>query len=317
MSVLNAVECEGGVRIVPGELVLGADDAATMRRSVVGHVGGLATLTVRGLNGKERTITWKRSAGPPSHAVTSRTLPNGSRYVKVDSFSGSGPFDRGNSSAIKRHLQAPTDARGLVLDLRGNPGGGRSAMDTAALFFDDKRTFAAFLCRDRNRAGSDGTEALAGIRRVRPELSLVPWVSIGRILTFLEVMRGNRSFAIELTGDGTFADTDVVVLIDEGTRSAAEMLASFLREQCGATLIGRHSGGECAMPASVRLPATDWSAHIASCRVITGTGVPIEGRGLAPDIPVTHRREDLAIGRDADIEHAIDHLHSLRSGHTD
>ena len=283
----------------------------------MGPLACLVTLTIRGLDGKERTLTWKRSTGAPSRAVTSRTLPDGSHYLKIDSFSGSGPFDRGNFSSIERHLQASTDARGLVLDLRGNPGGGRAAMDTAALFFDGKRTFAAFLCRDRNRAGSDGTEALAGIRRVRPELSLVPWVSIGRILTFFEVMRGQQSFAIEIMGKGTFAHSKVVVLIDEGTRSAAEMLASFLREQCGATLIGRHSGGECAMPASVRLPATGWSAHVATCFVATGTGVPIEGRGLAPDIPVTHRREDLAIGRDADIEHALDHLHSLRSGRTD
>ena len=91
VSVLYAVESEGGARIVPGELVLGADDAATMRRSVVGPVGGLVMLVIRPLNGKERTITWKRSSGAPSRAVTSRTLPNGSRYVRIDSFSGSGP----------------------------------------------------------------------------------------------------------------------------------------------------------------------------------------------------------------------------------
>ena len=311
VSVLHRVRSKDGQTILPGDLLVGFADAREMRRQVEFLADDRISLTVRALCGEQRTLEWERSSSSKSDAVTSRTLPDGTLYVKIDSFTGFGPFDRGNFRVIRRHLLSAADGGALLLDLRGNPGGGRSAMDTATLFFNGTKTFAFFLSRDYARDEQVG--ATDGVRRVRPELSLLPWITVGRLLTYLRVMKGRESFAIELTGEGTLSKTQVAVLIDEGTRSAAEMLASFLREQCGAILIGRRSGGECAMPVRVDLPH-GWYAHMAAMRLASGEGVPIEGRGLEPDILVKHSRADLALGRDADIEHAVAHLAQATPG---
>jgi C-terminal processing protease CtpA/Prc len=309
VSVLHVVPSEPGQTIFPGELIVGGRDARVMRKDIESRGGVPGSLTIRNLNGEDRTVSWFQPPNRRSDAVTSRVLPDESLYVKIDSFTGFGPLDRGNFGSIQRHLILAKDGQCLILDLRGNPGGGRSALDTATLFFSDQRTFALFL--GRREASQEGPELLTRCRRVQPEMSLLPWVSVHRILTYLEVMHGKDSFAIELTGDGVLAKATVVVLIDEATRSAAEMLASFLHEQCGATLIGRRSAGECAMPVMVALPH-GWRAHLATLRVASGRGAPIEGRGLEPDIHVIHERSALAMGRDADIEQAVSHLAKRR-----
>jgi C-terminal processing protease CtpA/Prc len=313
VSVLRFVQSAGKDTIPPGDRVRGVENARAMRLSVEFRGRQSETLKIESPEGEVREIAWTWPAGRRSHTVASRVLPDGTLYVRIDSFTGFGPFDQGNFGEIRQQLRPATTAPGLILDLRGNPGGGRSAMDTATLFFHGRRVFAFFL--SRQHAGRVEEQQLAAIRRLRPELSWLPWVSLARVLAYLEVMQGGQSFAIELCGDGQLAQVQPVVLIDEGTRSAAEMLAGFLQDQCGAKLVGRRSAGECAMPIRVPLPH-GWHAHIAALRISTCKGKPIEGSGLMPDVSVVHRCADLALGRDADIEAALRLVAQRRSRST-
>ncbi len=300
VSVLWGVSNDRGDTILPGELILGAANARDMRRSLEGLEGDLASLRVRGLDGSERTVSWSCSA-ERSEAVTSQMLPGGILHVRIASFSGFGPFDHGNAEIIEGHVRGDRNSGGLILDLRGNPGGGRSATDVAALFHRGVKTLALFVARED--AARDAAQVAVDARKVRTELSWKPWVTIGRLLAYLDVMDGQESFGIQGGGDGSLEGVRVAVLIDEGTRSSAEILAAFLQEECGATLVGRRSGGECAMPANVDLPF-GWEAHLPRCYVASGRGTRIEGRGLEPQVHVAHRRSDLAGGRDADVEAA-------------
>jgi carboxyl-terminal processing protease len=311
VSVLRAHQLPSGDIIRPGDVVEGFDSALELREALEEASGDPMPLTILTINGEQRTINWNIPDTKRSDAVSSRLLPDGSLYVRIDAFSGLGPFDSGNAGTIRRHLRDAPGAGQLVIDLRGNPGGGRSAADTAALFVEGHATFALFLSRDD--VGRDREVVLKEIRRMDGKMSLLPWDAIPQLLAFRDVMKGEQSFALEFDGNGTQADVDVVVLIDEGTRSAAEMFAGFLQEQGRATLIGRRSAGECALPVTVSLP-NGWHAHVAACMVSTGGGNPIEGHGLEPDLAVIHEPADLALGRDRDLEAAMRHFAALRTG---
>jgi len=305
VSVLEAVTNDRGETMTPGELVLGHVDARALRTATAGPDGQSVELRVRGVDGSERSLTWQRST-EKNDAVTSKVLPDGTFYVRINSFTGFGPFDHGNARSIESHLQAVRAGGHLIIDLRGNPGGGRSATDVSTLFFTDVKTQALFV--SRTDASCDPRLVLEQARRVRAELSWWPWVTIRRLWAYLDVMDGEESFAMQCEGKGTLEGLEIAVLIDEGTRSAAEILAAFLQEECGARLIGRRSAGECAMPVTIDLPH-GWSAHIPRCRIASGRGTLIEGRGLEPDVQVIHKRTDLASGRDADLERALAEVH--------
>lgn len=132
-------------------------------------------------------------------------------------------------------------AKSLILDLRGNPGGDVSALIQIA---------AMFL--------PDTTEIMH---------------TTGRKKTGLETVR--------TTDDGAFREMPLVVLVDEGSASAAEMLAGALQDQDRALIVGRRSFGKALVQSALPLSNGDviWltTARVASPsgRVIqrTYTGV--------------------------------------------
>ncbi len=96
----------------------------------------------------------------------------------------------------------------------------------------------------------------------------------------------------------------VIVLVDEGTASAAELLGAALQEQGRATLMGAKTSG--AVEASVLYPLADDSAlSVTILRLSTGQGRRLEGVGLTPDIPVALNVADLDQGRDTQLQRAI------------
>jgi len=96
----------------------------------------------------------------------------------------------------------------------------------------------------------------------------------------------------------------LIVLIDEASASAAELLAAALQEQGRATLLGAKTSG--AVEASVQFDLSDGSAlSITILRLTTGLGKRLEGVGVSPDIPVVLSSADLDQGRDTQLQRAI------------
>ncbi len=109
--------------------------------------------------------------------------------------------------------------------------------------------------------------------------------------------------------NGTLAlDVPLVVLVDSGTASAAEIVAGALQDRERATLIG---DGKTFGKGSVQLVfdlSDGSSVHVTSARWFTPDHNQIDGQGLEPDFLVEVTQEAIDNGRDEVLSRAIEYL---------
>jgi carboxyl-terminal processing protease len=96
--------------------------------------------------------------------------------------------------------------------------------------------------------------------------------------------RGAPAGVISVTSPGD-SRVPVVVLVDKGTASAAEIVAGSLRDRDRAVIVGSTTFGKGTVQEPVRL--SDGSAvELTVGRYLTPGGHNLEGVGIEPDIPV-------------------------------
>src|SRR5712691_6988980 len=96
----------------------------------------------------------------------------------------------------------------------------------------------------------------------------------------------------------------VVLMVDEGSASAAELLAAAIKENHRGVLVGAKTSG--AVEASVMIDLSDGSAlSVTSFRLATGRGVRLEGAGIEPDVATALTVEDLEAGQDRQLTTAV------------
>ncbi len=111
-------------------------------------------------------------------------------------------------------------------------------------------------------------------------------------------------------GSESFLNFPVVVIINRGTASAAEILAAALRDNRGIKLIGEKSFGKGSIQEMSFLKDGS-SLKITVARWLTPKGELIEERGLEPDIEVKLTEKDLEEGKDPQLEKAIELITNL------
>jgi len=111
-------------------------------------------------------------------------------------------------------------------------------------------------------------------------------------------------------GNGLFKDTPIVILINEGSASASEILAGALRDNRGIKLIGKKSFGKGTVQ-EVEPLKDDSLVKITVAHWRMPGGELIEKNGLEPDYEVNLSEEDLKAARDPQLEKALEVLKSL------
>jgi C-terminal processing protease CtpA/Prc len=109
---------------------------------------------------------------------------------------------------------------------------------------------------------------------------------------------------MEVSQDSPLAHGRMVVPINEHTHSAAEMVASFAKENHLAALVGTRTADEALVGANFKLP----SEYVLRMPVVgwyTWNGECIEGKGVEPDVAVENSPESLAAGVDTQLEKAL------------
>lgn len=228
------------VRAVDGRTTKGlaAPIAAAALRGPVGSV--VTVLYRRGAS--VRTVTLQRASVPASGVVVSMVpmRASGPRVARITVPS----FTRGVGHEVRSALARLRTQRvtGVVLDLRGDPGGLLDeAVETASVFLDG-----------------------------------------GTVVTYTR--RDGPTQRLDAVGSGD-TSTPLVVLVDGGTASAAEVVAGALQDRGRAVIVGSRTFGK----GSVQEPRmlSDGSAlELTVARYTTPTGRSLEGVGLEPDIDV-------------------------------
>lgn len=111
--------------------------------------------------------------------------------------------------------------------------------------------------------------------------------------------------------DETIARTEaLVVLIDGGTASAAEIVAGALSDRGRATLIGARTFGKGSVQLVYDL-SDGSSVHVTSARWYTPERRELDQQGIEPDIAVEISQEAIDAGRDEILQQAVEYLRSV------
>jgi len=154
-----------------------------------------------------------------------------------------------------------TDSNKLILDLRNNPGGFlEAAIDMASWFLPAGKVVV--------------TEDFGQTDEPRIHRS-----------------KGYNIFTEHL---------GMVILVNEGSASASEILAGALQEHGIATLVGQSTFGKGSVQEVIKI-TPDTSLKVTIARWLTPNGVSISDGGLSADVEVEVTEEDVVAGRDAQL----------------
>lgn len=108
-------------------------------------------------------------------------------------------------------------------------------------------------------------------------------------------------------GPNTFDNMPLIVLINQGSASASEILAGALRDNRQIKIVGEKSFGKGTVQTLDNL-AGGSSLKITVARWLTPTGQSIQDAGLEPDYLVELTEEDINANRDPQLEKALEIL---------
>jgi carboxyl-terminal processing protease len=97
----------------------------------------------------------------------------------------------------------------------------------------------------------------------------------------------------------------MVILVDQGSASAAEILAGALSQNGVATLVGMKTFGKGSVQELVPI-TPDTALKLTIARWITPNGTNLSAGGLDPDVKVEITKEDVEAGKDPQLDKAIE-----------
>ena len=226
-------------------------------------------LKLRREDGTTFDVTLSRHVVALAPRVAMRMLPSGYAYLKFGIFNGA--VARQVNEALSKIKHSP----GVILDLRGNPGGDFDGMlQIASDFFPERVSFGQVISRSGKK----------------PSLML----RILGVPSHLEV-----GSSVEQAYSGP-----LVVLVNNGSGSSAELFAAGMKENRRAAIVGRQTCG-CVLASIGHRVKGGGELDISEFAIVTGKGHKLEGMGVIPDVTVPLTLDDLRNHRDAALEEAV------------
>jgi len=266
LTVVSPVEGTPGweAGLLTGDQIVEIDGVPTrglnMEQSVDllrGEVGTPVTLSIR-RQGERRPfdVTLVRAVIETQTVQRHRMLEDEIAYIRLTSFTETTPrMLREELTRVQRQ-----QARGLILDLRGNPGGSLNAAIEVASLFLPQQTLVVFT--EGNDSESRGRQDFFSVGR-RHEV-----------------------------------DLPLVLLVNQGSASASEMVAGALQDHGRARLVGQRTFGKGSVQSV--LPLRDGSAlRLTTAIYFSPSGNQIHERGIEPNVavnfPMRRWRESLRL----------------------
>jgi len=229
-----------------GDIILRIDgspvrgDVAAAIEQMRGPDGSLVQLMLRRAGSPEVVEVALERTRVEVHSVSGMLLDERHGYLRIANFSETTPADFDGHVAELRKL-AP-GLRGVVIDLRDNPGG---VLEAAVAVADSLLERGIIVT---------GTGRTADAR-----------------------------FRMDARPGQTLAGVDIVVLVNSGSASSAEILAGALKDNGRARLLGARTYGKGSVQSLI--PLSDGRAlKITTSRYATPSGTLIQERGIDPDL---------------------------------
>ncbi len=130
-------------------------------------------------------------------------------------------------------------------------------------------------------------------------------------IAYLEDNKGNKEY---FESDANCIDIPMAVLINEGTASAAELMAGSLKAYDKATIVGKKSYGKAVGQAPLML-TEDTAIYLTTARYYTPKGECIDKLGITPDIEkdlpkeLAPRISELTIAEDPQLAAAFESVY--------
>lgn len=202
-----------------------------------------------------------------TESVKHDMLAPGYGYLRISQFQ-SRTGEQARDAIVALREESDGKLKGLVLDLRNNPGGVLdSAVDVADLFLD-----SGLIVYTEGRLPDSDMRFLASSQTIAP-------------------------------------DVPMVVLINGGSASAAEIVAGALQDRQRAVLMGTESFGKGSVQQVLPLPNGD-GLKLTTALYYTPDGRSIQAQGITPDIEVVRGRLEVAESngfniRESDLENHL------------
>jgi carboxyl-terminal processing protease len=267
--------------IQAGDRIVKIDGASTKNATLME-----AVKKIRGPKGSKVVLTINREGFSkpkdfpitreiiPIRSVKARILDGGIGYIRLTNFQDQTDHDL--QAYLKKMRQKLVPFKGLILDLRNDPGG---LLDQAV------RVSNEFL-----KSG---------------------------LIVYTEGRSRQQSmrFYARPAGEGKFATIPMVVLINEGSASASEIVAGALKDQKRALIVGSKSFGKGSVQTII--PLEDGSAlRLTTALYYTPSGITINEKGIVPDVVV----DEKPLPTDKSVQKIRDELldrHMRKEGLTD
>jgi carboxyl-terminal processing protease len=191
-------------------------------------------------------------------------LPNRIAWLRLDEFNKKTDAEMGQAmAALRKGPNSQGMAKGLILDMRDNPGGLLDvAVDVGSRFISEGP-----IVYTRERDGSERS------------------------------LSAQRDHFMNLK-------IPVVVLINNYSASAAEIVAGALKDKGVATVVGEPSYGKASVQVLLELK-NGGALVITTAKYLTPAKQDISDKGIAPDVLIKASDEDDKTGRGAQLNKAV------------
>lgn len=238
----------------PGDEIIEVDHKPVKGQSldqVVKQIRGLpgTNVSITFMRGQERKVSTMTRAEVPIRAVANvETLPGNIGYIRLDSF-----ISHKADEEMRDALHKVAGTKGVILDLRNNPGGLLSnAIQIANMFLDH-----------------------------------------GVIVSTIDADGYKNS---TIASHHPISGLPMVLIINNGSASASEILSGALHDNHRAMLVGQKSFGKGLVQSINRLE--DGSGiNVTIAKYLTPNDTDIHKQGITPDFVVEVKDDDIKAGK--------------------
>jgi carboxyl-terminal processing protease len=296
-----------GIR--PGDLLLGNGEREIRPPDdLTFSVGESASLLIEKLHGGQQTVKVQLPV-PKSktHPVTAPEAVHAERLsyeiglLKVAMFPGVIGIDVAKD--IDRGIASLDGCNRLIVDLRGNTGGGIGGLRLMSYLTPGKLEVGYSLTRKRRERGYR-REELTRFGRIPSHKAALIWLAARYALIEKSIL-----VVTEGLGQRRFHGR-VVLLVNEHTASAGEMVSAFAEENSLATIVGTKTPGRLLSGSAYKV-GHGYILGLPVAAYLTWQGRMIENNGIVPKFAIELSRDGLRDRRDTQLETAIQVVKAL------